>query len=228
MCILKALCDSAKPWQYGYQDPATPIIRGIIHLHNNIIFYLIIILCLVCWLLFRAIFKFRTEKNKFPYKYFAHPTSLESGWIITLFFSLVLFAIYNGIIFGGPTACCESGGIPADKSTETTSISDSSSTADTTTQNDIGTTNTKRKKPLSSQSMKDFFLYAETISLIEELKSLISLIESGQHTKEDIQRVAEILKRLKYLNVLQPETLKSLQDSLELIEGIEETKKVDN
>ena len=80
MYIFKTLCDSAKPWQYGYQDPATPIIRGIIHLHNNIIFYLIIILCLVCWLLFRAIFKFRAEKNKFSYKNFTHLTGLEVGW----------------------------------------------------------------------------------------------------------------------------------------------------
>ena len=80
MCIFKALCDSTKPWQYGYQDPATPIIRGIIHLHNNIIFYLIIILCLVCWLLFRAILKFRAERNKFSYKDFTHSRGLEVGW----------------------------------------------------------------------------------------------------------------------------------------------------
>ena len=220
MHIFKALCDSAKPWQYGYQDPATPIIRGIIHLHNNIIFYLIIILCFVCMLLFRAIFKFRAEINKFCYKDFIHSTPLETGLMFTVFFSLILFTISNGIIFGGPMACCESGGLPINKTDET--ISDSSSVGDPTTHKSIETAK------LRSQAMKDFFLYAETIGLIEELKSLILLIESGHYTKEDIEQLVKVLKRLKYLNVLQPETLKNLQDSLDLIQEIEETKEVNN
>lgn len=85
-------CDSARPWQYGFQDPATPIMSGIIHLHNNIIFYLIIIACVVCWLLFRAIFLFNAKKNKSSYKDFTHSTSLEIGWTLAPAVLLLLLA----------------------------------------------------------------------------------------------------------------------------------------
>jgi cytochrome c oxidase subunit 2 len=94
-------CDSARPWQYGFQDPATPIMSGIIHLHNNIIFYLIIIACVVCWLLLRAIFLFNEKKNKSSYKDFTHSTSLEIGWTLAPAVLLLLlagpsFALRNG------------------------------------------------------------------------------------------------------------------------------------
>lgn len=37
-------CDSPEPWQIGFQDSATPIHEGICELHDNIFYYLIIIL----------------------------------------------------------------------------------------------------------------------------------------------------------------------------------------
>ena len=77
MYILKALCDSAKPEQYGYQDPVTPSITKVIDLQNDIIFYLIIILCLVCMLLFCVLSKFRAEKNNYSLEVFIHCSSLE-------------------------------------------------------------------------------------------------------------------------------------------------------
>ena len=92
MINIKVLCDSAKPWQFGFQDPATPIIQGIIHLHNNIIFYLVIIGFFVCWLLFRAIYLFHEEKNKYSYKDFTHSTPLEIGWTLTPALLLLLLA----------------------------------------------------------------------------------------------------------------------------------------
>ena len=36
-----AFLDAATPWQIGFQDPATPIIIGIIHFHNHLIFFLV-------------------------------------------------------------------------------------------------------------------------------------------------------------------------------------------
>ena len=55
MYIFKALSfDSANQLEYSFQDLAASILRGIIHLHNHIIFYLIIILYLVCMLLFHS------------------------------------------------------------------------------------------------------------------------------------------------------------------------------
>ena len=39
-----AYCDAAEPWQLGFQDAATPIMQGIIDLHHDIFFFLILIL----------------------------------------------------------------------------------------------------------------------------------------------------------------------------------------
>lgn len=90
--LFNASCDAAIPWQFGFQDPASPIISGIIHLHNNIIFYLILIAFLVCWLLLRAIYLFNAEKNKIANKKFTHSTPLEIVWTITPAFLLLLLA----------------------------------------------------------------------------------------------------------------------------------------
>ena len=42
-----AYCDAAEPWQLGFQDAATPIMQGIIDLHHDIFFFLILILVFV-------------------------------------------------------------------------------------------------------------------------------------------------------------------------------------
>jgi Cytochrome C oxidase subunit II, transmembrane domain len=56
--LLNASCDAAIPWQFGFQDPASPIISGIIHLHNQLVIFLILTAFLVCGLLTRAIYLF--------------------------------------------------------------------------------------------------------------------------------------------------------------------------
>ncbi|KAL8210344.1 hypothetical protein R6Q57_007076 [Mikania cordata] len=38
-----APCDAAEPWQLGSQDAATPMMQGIIDLHHDIFFFLILI-----------------------------------------------------------------------------------------------------------------------------------------------------------------------------------------
>lgn len=44
----------------GFQDPATPLMEGIIDLHHHILFFIIVIIILVLWLLFIIVFKFTT------------------------------------------------------------------------------------------------------------------------------------------------------------------------
>jgi hypothetical protein len=48
MSIIKQLLvlhnDTARPWGIYFQDSATPQMEGLIELHDNIMFYLIIIL----------------------------------------------------------------------------------------------------------------------------------------------------------------------------------------
>src|SRR5690625_3099220 len=50
MFIQKVILDSAVKWQMGFQDPATPIMEGIIDLHHHIFFFLIVISFFVLWM----------------------------------------------------------------------------------------------------------------------------------------------------------------------------------
>lgn len=68
-----AFLDSARSWQTNFQDPATPIMEGLIDLHHHIFFFLIIILVFVLWLVLSVLFYFHiyptyiTESNlNFP------------------------------------------------------------------------------------------------------------------------------------------------------------------
>lgn len=47
--------DSAVEYQFGFQDPATPIMEGIIDLHHHIFFFLFIIFFFVLWFLYKII-----------------------------------------------------------------------------------------------------------------------------------------------------------------------------
>nr|YP_010007650.1 cytochrome c oxidase subunit 2 [Cyanidium caldarium]QNR39837.1 cytochrome c oxidase subunit 2 [Cyanidium caldarium] len=86
----KVLNDAARPWQIGFQDPATPIMEGIVNLHHDIIFFLIIIIIFVSWILFRTLFLFNSKTNPVAYN-FSHGTFIELLWTLTP--SLVLIGI---------------------------------------------------------------------------------------------------------------------------------------
>ena len=76
-----AYCDAPIPWQIGFQDPATPIIIGIIHFHNHLIFFLVVIGTFVVWILYRAYALFLNNKRQASK--FTHSTPLEILWTIT-------------------------------------------------------------------------------------------------------------------------------------------------
>ncbi|ERM93410.1 hypothetical protein AMTR_s04574p00001800, partial [Amborella trichopoda] len=50
-----SVCDAAEPWQLGSQDAATSTMQGIIDLHHDIFFFLIVILVFVLRILVRAL-----------------------------------------------------------------------------------------------------------------------------------------------------------------------------
>jgi len=83
--------DAAEPWQLGFQDGASPAFEGIVELHDQIQFYLVIILLGVGWILSSVILNFNTNSNKIIYKYHNHGTLIELIWTITP--ALVLVAI---------------------------------------------------------------------------------------------------------------------------------------
>jgi hypothetical protein len=53
-----SLCDFSKRWQTGFQDPATPVMEGIIDLHHSIFFFLIVILITVLFLFIQTFEQF--------------------------------------------------------------------------------------------------------------------------------------------------------------------------
>lgn len=71
--------DVAEPWQLGFQDPATPVMEGIINFHHDLMFFLIVTTIFVCWMLFRVITLFDEKKNKIP-STVVHGATIEIIW----------------------------------------------------------------------------------------------------------------------------------------------------
>jgi cytochrome c oxidase subunit 2 len=87
-----ALCDAPEPWQTGFQDPATPSVEGMIHFHNYLLLFLIVIGMIVFWLLYKVIITFN-NKVSFKAEKFTHSSVLEIVWTILPAIVLLLIAI---------------------------------------------------------------------------------------------------------------------------------------
>lgn len=83
--------DSPEPWAIGFQDGVSPGFTGIVELHDNIFFYLVVIAILVFWMLGSTIYYFNYDKTKIVHKYLVHGTLIEILW--TIFPAIVLLAI---------------------------------------------------------------------------------------------------------------------------------------
>ena len=64
--------DAPTPWGLFFQDSATPQMEGIEELHNNIMFYLAIILFTVTWIMITIIRSFVSKKSLISHKYMNH------------------------------------------------------------------------------------------------------------------------------------------------------------
>lgn len=87
--VKKIYTDLATPWQWGFQDSATPVMEGIMELHDRIMWYVIIIFVVVSYILLRTIMIFK--KNKISNKYSNHGTLIEIVW--TIIPALILISI---------------------------------------------------------------------------------------------------------------------------------------
>jgi len=98
--------DFAKQAQIGFQDPATPIMEGIIDLYNHIFFFLAGIACFVFWLLGRILYEFYYEfnfpkdkatlenrRNLIALQKVTHGTLLEIVWTIAPSVVLMFVAV---------------------------------------------------------------------------------------------------------------------------------------
>jgi len=93
----KVYADAAEPWQYGFQDPATPVMIGLVNLHHDIMFLIILIIVLVTWVLARVTMAFLEEKNSVPVN-IIHASTLEVVWtvvpgIVLMFIAIPSFAL---------------------------------------------------------------------------------------------------------------------------------------
>ena len=87
-----AYADAATPWQYGLQDPATPVAEGIIHFHHDLMFILIFVVVFVGWMLFRTLYHFEASKNPVPGDV-VHGTTIEIVWTILPALILMVIAV---------------------------------------------------------------------------------------------------------------------------------------
>ena len=87
-----ALNDAPEPWQMGFQDPATPIMQGLIDLHHDIMFFVVFIATFVFWMISRTLYHFNARRNPLPEK-IIHGTAIEIAWTLIPSLILVLIAI---------------------------------------------------------------------------------------------------------------------------------------
>ena len=85
-------CDTPRPWGVYFQDSATPQMEGLVELHDNILFYLVIILFGVGWILVSIVRNYQNEKSPISHKYLNHGTLIELIWTITPALILILIA----------------------------------------------------------------------------------------------------------------------------------------
>ena len=85
-------CDTPRPWGLYFQDSATPQMEGLVELHDNILFYLVIILFGVGWIILSIIRKYYIDESPISHKYLNHGTLIELIWTMTPAFILILIA----------------------------------------------------------------------------------------------------------------------------------------
>lgn len=91
--LTQAFLDSPEAWQVGFQDPASPIMQGIIEFHHDLFFFLIVILTFVFWLLLKIVLSFNSFVNKDIVKTISYGTIIEIVWTIIPALILILVAI---------------------------------------------------------------------------------------------------------------------------------------
>ena len=89
---LSHYCDAPRPWGLYFQDSASPQMEALVELHDNIMFYLVIILFGVGWILLSIIRNYVNTKNAISNKYLNHGTLIELIWTITPALILIFIA----------------------------------------------------------------------------------------------------------------------------------------
>jgi len=86
------LLDAPRPWGLYFQDSASPQMEGLTELHDNIMFYLVIILFAVGWILASVVRNYSYSNTPVSNKFSNHGTTIELIWTITPALVLILIA----------------------------------------------------------------------------------------------------------------------------------------
>jgi len=100
LACVGAQCDLPEPWQLAFQDPASPIMEGIINLHNDVMTILLFVLGLVTVIMGAAIYFFDANRyaavdhrTGLTYTGLTHHTNLEFVWTLIPCGILLLIAL---------------------------------------------------------------------------------------------------------------------------------------
>ena len=85
-------CDAPRPWGVYFQDSASPQMEGLVELHDNILFYLVIILFAVGWILVSIAKTYTNLEAPVSHKNVSHGTLIELIWTITPALILIFIA----------------------------------------------------------------------------------------------------------------------------------------
>jgi len=84
--------DAPTAWGIYFQDSATPQMEGLVELHDNIMYYLVVILFAVAWIMVSIIRNYINTRSPIAHKYLNHGTLIELIWTITPAIILILIA----------------------------------------------------------------------------------------------------------------------------------------
>ena len=90
--VLSMFLDAPSPWGIYFQDSATPQMEGLVELHDNIMYYLVIVLFAVGWILVSLVINYLNIKSPISHKYLNHGTLIELIWTILPAVILLLIA----------------------------------------------------------------------------------------------------------------------------------------
>lgn len=90
MSIIK--WDVSETYQLSFQDPASPVMEGIINFHNYVMIYISFIIVGTFWMLTTILLEYNKGNRVISHKYLTHGTTIEIIWTITPAVILVLVA----------------------------------------------------------------------------------------------------------------------------------------
>lgn len=89
--------DSPANWHWGFQDPASPIMEGIINLHHSIFWIILVILTFVLWMLARTVGSYVLTHSSIP-STVTHGTTLEIIWTLIPALILAFIAVPSFVL----------------------------------------------------------------------------------------------------------------------------------